>query len=371
MSTELTKSNDLKSLINSDTMREQFARALPKHLTADRFCRVAITALSRTPKLQNCSPESFMKCLLDLSAMGLEPDGRRAHLIPYGKEATLVVDYKGLVELVRRSGDVAKIHADVVCENDQFQHSMGEVQVHTYDLRKPRGEAYAAYAQVTLKDGSVQAAIIQKADILATRDKSSGWQAFVKKYVKTSPWDPADPQSEMEMWKKTAFRRLTKWLTLSPEIQERIAAVDSHEFQPMRNVTPVQEEPQKLTNPFSKAVPSGTAEEVAQTEQAKPGLETKSVPSGEAASESFVLDDSPGPFLAYYESHKTQESKQGADKPWKLWRLSYGSSGKCLEAVTFSETHGELIEDLQDGEEILIEIEETKKGDTIKTIQRA
>jgi recombination protein RecT len=117
MSTELTneKPRDIKSIIASPAMQQQFAAALPKHLSPERFGRIAITALSRTPKLRECTQESVFKCLLDLSAMGLEPDARHAHLIPYGKECTLVIDYKGLVALVRRSGEVAKIHADVVC----------------------------------------------------------------------------------------------------------------------------------------------------------------------------------------------------------------------------------------------------------------
>lgn len=227
MKNELTtKPATLKSMLSSDAMKDQFAAALPKHISPERFIRVAITALTRTPKLQECTQPSFFKCLLDLSAMGLEPDGRRAHLIPYGKECTLVIDYKGLVELVRRSGDVAKIHADVVCENDDFEHSMGEVTKHTYDLRHDRGEPYAAYAQVTLKDGSVQAEIMSKSDIEKIRAKS--------KAGKAGPW--VDHWEEMA--KKTAFRRLTKWLTLSPEIQERIAKADEHEFQAMRDVTP-------------------------------------------------------------------------------------------------------------------------------------
>lgn len=246
MSTTLSKTSDIRTIIASPKMQEQFAKALPKHLSAERFGRIAITALTRTPKLAECTQESLFKCLLDLSAMGLEPDGRRAHLIPYGKEATLVVDYKGLVELVRRSGDVAKIHCDTVCENDNFIHSMGEVTVHTYDLRKDRGEPYAAYAQVTMKDGSVQAEIMPKAEIEKIRDKSAAWGAWLK-YKKEGPWN----QHEGEMWKKTAFRRLTKWLTLSPEVSESIAKVDEYEFAPMRNATP---EPHKLPteNPFIK-----------------------------------------------------------------------------------------------------------------------
>lgn len=235
--TAIAQIKEVRSLLTQDAMQQQFAAALPKHLTTERFCRVAITALSKTPKLQECTQASFFKCLLDLAAMGLEPDGRRAHLIPYGKEATLVIDYKGLVELVRRSGDVVKIHADVVCENDTFEHSMGEVKVHTYDLRKDRGEPYAAYAQVTLRDGSVQAEIMSKADIEKIRAKS--------KAGKSGPW--VDHWEEMA--KKTAFRRLTKWLTLSPEIQERIAAADMHEFPAMRDITPRHTLPD--SNPFA------------------------------------------------------------------------------------------------------------------------
>jgi len=220
-------------------MQKQFAAALPRHLSAERFGRIAITALTRTPKLVDCTQESLFKCLLDLSAMGLEPDGRRAHLIPYGKECTLVVDYKGLVELVRRSGDVAKIHADTVCENDEFEHSMGEVTRHTYDLKNDRGEPYAAYAQVTLKDGSVQAEIMSKADIEKIRKSSKAGQS--------GPW----VAHWSEMAKKTAFRRLTKWLTLCPEIQDSIAKADSYEFPQMRNATP-QQHVLPDTNPFRK-----------------------------------------------------------------------------------------------------------------------
>lgn len=222
----------LKAMLASDAMKEQFAAALPQHLTPDRFVRVAITALTRTPKLQECTQESFFKCLLDLSAMGLEPDGRRAHLIPYRDnhrnvtECTLILDYKGLVELVRRSGDVAKIHADVVCENDIFDHGMGEVREHTYDLRKDRGKPYAAYAQVTLKDGSIQAEVMPKKEIEAIRKRSRAGN--------NGPW----VTDWNEMAKKTAFRRLTKWLTLSPEVMDAVTAAEKTEFQALRNVTP-------------------------------------------------------------------------------------------------------------------------------------
>ena len=256
MSNITEKTRDLKSIIGSPAMQEQFAKALPKHLSPERFGRVAITALSRTPKLKECTQESVFKCLLDLSAMGLEPDGRHAHLIPYGKECTLIIDYKGLVMLVRRAGDVAKIHADIVCENDDFHHSMGEVTRHTFDLKTDRGKPYAAYAQVTLKDGSVQAAIMSKDEIEAIRKRSRAGSA--------GPW----VSDWNEMAKKTAFRRLTKWLTLSPEIADVIAKADEHEFAGMRDATP-KPHAMPTENPFRKSLLTDAMESYAAEEDAK------------------------------------------------------------------------------------------------------
>lgn len=214
-------------------MREQFAKALPKHLTADRFCRIAITALTRTPKLKECTQESFFKCLLDLSAMGLEPDGRRAHLIPFGKECTLVVDYKGIAELVMRSGLVSVLHADKVCSNDIFSYDKGELHRHKIDFKNPRGDAYAYYSLIRFKDGTEKCEVMPMEEILAIRDRSQGYKSAIQ-YNKSHPW----MTDFDEMAKKTVFKRASKWLSLSPEIRAAAEYDDDSEHPQMRNITP-------------------------------------------------------------------------------------------------------------------------------------
>ena len=80
MGTELTRTdpkNTLRSVITSDEVKARIAEVLPTHLKAERFLRVAVGALTRNPKLAECTQPSFLRCLLDLSALGLEPDGRR------------------------------------------------------------------------------------------------------------------------------------------------------------------------------------------------------------------------------------------------------------------------------------------------------
>ena len=206
----IIQKNDIKGLINSESMREQFARALPKHLSPERFARIAITALTRTPKLAECTPASVMKCLLDLSAMGLEPDGRRAHLIPYGNEATLIIDYKGLVELIRRSGDVVSVRAETVCEKDLFQWTDGVVS-HSVNWREDRGKIQAVYAEAVMKSGERQSAVMTTKEVEAIRARSRSGNS--------GPW----VTDWAEMAKRTPFAacqkccrfRLKSWRTLN------------------------------------------------------------------------------------------------------------------------------------------------------------
>lgn len=216
----------IRALLDDDKFKIQVARALPKHLTPDRFMRVAATAIMKTPLLKECEQVSFINALLSLSQLGIEPDGRRAHLIPFKNnkrgvvECTLIIDYKGLVELAMRSGTVANIHADVVCENDVFVYDCGEIKEHKINFRLPRGKVYAAYAMCKFKDNTVKAEVMSLEEIEAIkgRSKAGGFGPWI------TDWN--------EMAKKTVFRRLSKWLPLSPEYRD-ILDHDADTFDPV------------------------------------------------------------------------------------------------------------------------------------------
>ena len=231
------KDTSIRGLLESPGFAKQVEKALPKHLTPDRFVRIAITALTKTPKLKDCTKESLFNALLNLSQMGLEPDGYHAHLIPYGNQCQLIIDYKGLVDLVMRSGKVANIHADVVCDNDTFVYNMGMVEEHRIDLRKERGEVYAVYAVATFTDGSKKAEVMSRADVEAVRGRS--------KAGRSGPW----VTDWNEMAKKTVFRRLSKWLPISPEFRDHLES-DFDRYPDMR-VDPV--EPRPLARPEIEA----------------------------------------------------------------------------------------------------------------------
>lgn len=217
MSNELTtpKKTTIKGLIASDDFKRQVALCLPKHLTPDRFVRVAITAITRAPKLMECEQASLLRCLMDCSQYGIEPDGRRAHLIPFENrkrgvtECQLIIDYKGLAELAMRSGFLACApHADIVCENDEFEVDLGEVVKHRINYREPRGKAYAVYAIAKFKDGAKACAVMTMEEVAAIRKRSRA--------ANSGPW----VTDFNEMAKKTVFRRLAKMLPLSPEFRD-------------------------------------------------------------------------------------------------------------------------------------------------------
>lgn len=218
--TELTKEEKgtIRSLIESNAFKNAVASALPAHLRPDRFVRVAITALTRVPKLAECDKTSFLNCMMQLSQFGLEPDGRNAHLIPFWNskrnvmECQLIIDYKGLVDLAMRSGKIAYIHADKVCANDAFEYDKGVVKKHEVNFKEPRGDAYAYYALCRFKDGTEKCEAMTKDEVTKIRHRS--------KAANNGPW----VTDFDEMGKKTVFRRLSKWLQLSPEYRDALDA---------------------------------------------------------------------------------------------------------------------------------------------------
>lgn len=188
---------------------------LPKHLTPERMTRVALTAFLKTPKLLECSTESLTNALLVCSQAGLEPDGRLAHLIPYGNVVQVIFDYKGLIALALRNGMEA-VFADVVCEEDFFEASVenGCKQLtHRPDFRKSRGEAVCFYA-VCQRAGLVDWEVMSAQEVNAIRERSRA--------KSSGPW-VTDYQ---EMGKKTVLRRMSKRWDLLPEIRDIINADD-------------------------------------------------------------------------------------------------------------------------------------------------
>jgi len=206
----------------------EIAKMLPKHLNAERLLKVAQIAATTTPALLKCDVPSLVGAIGQCAQMGLEPNTvlGHAYLVPFntkrkdaqGKEhwvnsVQVIIGYKGLIDLARRSGQIVSIAAHEVCEKDKFElvYGLDEKLNHTPALGE-RGQLIGFYAVAKLKDGGHCCefmSVHQVREIMeATQSKG-----------KYGPWKDHFP----EMGRKTVIRRLAKYLPLSIEFQTAAA----------------------------------------------------------------------------------------------------------------------------------------------------
>lgn len=202
---------------NMTAMAPELKAALPAHVNVEKFTRVAMTAIQNNPSLQNADRRSLFGAVVRLAQDGLLPDGREAALVLFGKQAQAMPMIAGVLKKIRQSGEVAKISAQVVYENDHFVVSYGfdeSVEHNPPKLDEPRGKAIGAYATAVLKDGSRLLEVMSLEEIEKVRkvSRASG----------NGPW----VQWWGEMARKTVMRRLSKRLPMSTDLEDEIFSRD-------------------------------------------------------------------------------------------------------------------------------------------------
>jgi recombination protein RecT len=70
------------------------------------YVESVVIAVANSDNLQQCTPKSIMISAMRAASLKLSVDPilKQAHLVPMGKEATLIVDYHGLVQLSTNTG---------------------------------------------------------------------------------------------------------------------------------------------------------------------------------------------------------------------------------------------------------------------------
>jgi recombination protein RecT len=205
-------------------MTPEIQRALPKHVSPDRMARMAMTALSTTRGLAECTTPSFIGCVMQAAQLGLEPNTPLGHawLIPYGKTCTLVVGYQGFIELARRSGMVASVYAYAVRQGDAFEYELGLTpnikHKPSEDEDREAKPITHVYAVAAMRDSAERVfVVLTKAQVEARRKRSAS--------ASKGPW-VTDYEA---MCLKTAVRSLWKWLPKSAEMARAESLDDAAE----------------------------------------------------------------------------------------------------------------------------------------------
>lgn len=202
-------------------MEPAIKKALPSVITPERFTRMVLSALSATPKLAECTPQSFLAAMMTAAQLGVEPNTAlgQAYLLPYRNhgqmECQFQLGYKGLIDLAYRSGEVSVIQAHTVYENDVFEYELGmDPKLRHVPAKADRGEAIAYYAMFKTKDGGYGF------EVMSVDDVQRHAQRYSKSYGSgSSPWR----SNFDEMAKKTVLKRALKYAPLKSDFVRGIS----------------------------------------------------------------------------------------------------------------------------------------------------
>lgn len=286
----------VQDLLKNDMAKSQLQMVAARHLSPERMMRLMANAVRTTPALQNCDPLSLLGSMMTCASLGLEPNTMLGHVfvIPFKNkskgitEVNLVLGYKGMIDLARRSGAVVSIHADVVYEADEFSFEYGSNQHLKHVPAGDRQGPTHAYCHAKLIDGEAFI-VLPYTEVLKVRDSSQGYKAAIRYGKKDNPWIAYEHQ----MARKTAVRALFNELPISVEkVSDALQVDESQANFADFALNPEQGAPQvgQIVDAEAQPEPEGAETKESPAEE-KPDQKAKEPPSAKSAEPSHDPTD--------------------------------------------------------------------------------
>ena len=225
--------------------KEEISQALPSVITPERFTRLATNAIASNPKMVQAvaeSPRSLIGALMTCAQLGIEPNTPlgQGYLLPFfnydkvQKKKVMQVNFQlgvyGVIDLARRSGDVAMIQAHEVYDDDEvFDYGFGldpwlthkPAKVHKWIINGERPEDHVThfYGMYKTKGGDSDFVVMSKEEVIAHAKR------FSKSYDSESgeffgPWK----SDFISMAKKTVLLQVLKYAPKKSDFARAIAA---------------------------------------------------------------------------------------------------------------------------------------------------
>jgi recombination protein RecT len=179
---------------------------------AERFIRLVVTEVRRTPKLMECSVPSFMAAAMECAKLRLEPGVLgECYILPYGRDAQFILGYRGMLTLMWRCGVTAIAYP--VYEKDRWtfhRDEHGDHYLHVPSENPNPGPILRFFGVATLPDGRRIVHVMPKWQIDEHMKRSPSAKAS------SSPWKSDYPA----MGCKTVIRAMHRWIPLSAEVSD-------------------------------------------------------------------------------------------------------------------------------------------------------
>lgn len=228
----------VKMLIAQFNTREgEISSRLPTHITLADFKDAFISCVTRDKRLLMADPVSLFNALYKCAGAGLKPDGQEAVITMFGddkedadgntvvstarktKQAVFMPMVWGLVKLIRNSGGVKTVTAELVFQGEHCRIVFGDEPhiEHERSLDPDFDYSYSkiigAYCIISWLDGRIEREWMNRSEL-----------ARVAEVNKAKKGPRALWRDQMD--RKAPIRRLSKRLEKSPEMKLLHAAVD-------------------------------------------------------------------------------------------------------------------------------------------------
>lgn len=205
-----------------DSRKDTILSMLPATIGKERFMSISLAVVS-TPEVMDCTGRSIVDCVYGCAKLGLAPDKALGHIyiIPrnvntapknsppkWERQATLMMGFRGYIELGRRSGALGMVHTGIVYQGETYRYWIDEAGPHfSHEPNiEENGERtpIAAYCLYDMR------ALGRGVEVLA-------WSKVLKSKTAKDA-GPVWGYNEIEMARKTTVRMASKYWPLSPEL---------------------------------------------------------------------------------------------------------------------------------------------------------
>lgn len=204
----IAKYDTVKKLLTRPDVQKGINQMMGRYANRERMLQVVLNYVRQNEGLLDCSQSSLIAGIVGIFKLGLDPTLKQVHLIPFWNskkkmmEATIIIDYRGKLALMKRTGEVSNVSAHPVYVNDQLQIQFGTSEfINHVPAEGERGDIRGAYIVVTYKDGSksqdymslaeiekrmaVSKTVEKKGDQLVAKDGTPWKEWFEEQCVKT------------------------------------------------------------------------------------------------------------------------------------------------------------------------------------------